>query len=347
MAEDKDLHRDPISGEADSHPVGTGVGAVGGAVAGAAAGAAGGPAGMVVGGVVGALVGGLAGRAAAEAIDPAAEESHWRDNYQREPYYEQGRSYDDYAPAYRLGVTGRTRYENWDAAEPQLANEWETTRGGSALDWDNARPASQAAWARVDSSMRGGAMSTAGTADVTSMGRRNDLGLRAGGGSAAAVGNMQTAGNEGGDSDDVIDLLQDLVECSLDGEYGFRACAEQCKRQDLKAMFLQRADDCRRGAQELNEQIRASGGRVEEHGSTAGALHRGWVAVKSALSTYDDKAVLEEAERGEDNAKARYAKALQKPMPPHLKLIVESQMEGVRRNHDQVKMLRDQFRMQG
>lgn len=322
MAEDKDLHRDPVTGEAESHPVGTGVGAVGGAIAGAAAGTAGGPAGMVIGGIVGAVVGGLAGRAAAEAIDPAAEDRHWRDNYTREPYYEQDRSYDDYAPAYRLGVTGRTRYDNWDAAEPQLANEWQATRGASSLDWDDARPASQAAWARVDSSMRGGAMSTLGVADVP--------------GTDAA----STSGDEG----DVIDVMRDLVECSLDGEYGFRACAEQAKRPDLKSTFLKRADDCRRAAQELNEQIRASGGHVEEHGSTAGALHRGWVAVKSALSTYDDKAVLEEAERGEDNAKARYTKALRSPMPAHLKLIVERQMEGLRRNHDQVKMLRDELR---
>jgi uncharacterized protein (TIGR02284 family) len=259
---------------------------------------------MVVGGVVGAVVGGLAGRAAAEAIDPAAEEAHWRDNYTREPYYEPGRSYDDYAPAYRLGVTGRTRYESWDAAEPELQSEWAASRGTSSLDWDAAKPASQAAWTRVDSSLRA-------------------------------------------DTDEVIDVLQDLVECSLDGEYGFRACAEQVKRADLKTTFLQRADDCRRAAQELNEQIRACGGKPEERGSAAGALHRGWVAVKSALSTYDDKAVLEEAERGEDNAKARYMKALKKPMPPHVKLIVEQQFEGLKRNHDQVRMLRDQARLQG
>jgi uncharacterized protein (TIGR02284 family) len=161
------------------------------------------------------------------------------------------------------------------------------------------------------------------------------------------VGSMQTAGNSSGDMDDVIDLMQDLVECSLDGEYGFRACAEQAKRADLKSTLMQRADDCRRAAQELNEQIRACGGKVEEHGSAGGALHRGWVAVKSALSTYDDKAVLEEAERGEDNAKARYSKALQKPMPAHLKLIIEQQFEGLKRNHDQIKMLRDQARAQG
>jgi uncharacterized protein (TIGR02284 family) len=362
MAEDKDLHRDPVSVDNESHPVGTGVGAVGGAIAGAAAGTVGGPAGMVVGGVVGAVVGGLAGRAAAEAIDPKVEEAHWRENYNREPYYGQGRSYDDYAPAYRLGMTGRSRYDQWDAAEPQLASEWETTRGTSGLDWDTAKPASRAAWERVDSSMRGGAMATAGTADVTGMGHANDLGLSqtqrmstaesstssdrdvARGGAAAAVGAAQSAGNMSGDRDDVIDVLQDLAECSLDGEYGFRACAEHAKREDLKSMFLQRADDCRNGWMEMNEQILSLGGKVEEHGSATGAVHRGWVAVKSALSTYDDKAILEEAERGEDNAKARYAKALKSPLPANVKLVVERQMQGVQRNHDQIKRLRDEFR---
>ena len=114
-----------------------------------------------------------------------------------------------------------------------------------------------------------------------------------------------------GDNEDVIDALNDLAECCKDGEYGFRACAEQAKRSDLKSLFLQRADDCRGAAQELYEQIRMLGGDVEEGGSAAGAMHRGWVAVKATLTTYDDKAVLEECERGEDNAMARYRKALE------------------------------------
>ena len=68
--------------------------------------------------------------------------------------------------------------------------------------------------------------------------------------------------------------------------------------------------------------------------------------MKSAMTTYDDKAILEEAERGEDNAKARYTKALRSPLPPEVKMLVERQMQGVQRNHDQIKMLRDQFRAQ-
>jgi uncharacterized protein (TIGR02284 family) len=318
-AEERDMNRDPITDAPGAHPVGTGIGATGGAVAGGVAGAVGGPIGVAVGGVVGAIVGGLAGKAAAEAVNPTAEEAYWRDNYLTEPYYEKGRAFDEYAPAYRLGVTGRTRYDDWDLAEPTLASEWESSRGGSSLAWPQARDASRAAWNRVDNTVRTG-------------------------GAAAAVGNAQSAGNMSGDTDDVIDALQDLVECCKDGEYGFRACAEQAKRQDLKSTFLQRADDCRSAAQELNEQIRSLGGKTEDSGSVAGALHRGWVAVKATLSTYDDKAVLEECERGEDNAKARYAKALKQPLPAAIKLVVERQMQGLQRNHDQIKMLRDQFR---
>ena len=158
------------------------------------------------------------------------------------------------------------------------------------------------------------------------------------------VGSMQSAGNTGGDRDDVIDALQDLVECCKDGEYGFRASAEQAKRQDLKAVFQQRAEDCRRGADELNAKIRSLGGKAEDSGSAMGAMHRGWVSVKTTLSTYDDKAVLEECERGEDNAMARYRKALKQQLPADVQQMVERQMQGVQRNHDQIKMLRDQFR---
>lgn len=347
----RDMNRDPITDAPGAHPIGTGIGATGGAVAGAAAGAIAGPIGVAVGGVVGAVVGGLAGKAAAEAVNPTAEEDHWRENYTREPYYEQGRSFDDYGPAYRLGVTGRTKYgSDWDRAEPQLRSEWESTRGSSSLDWEKARPASRAAWERVDRNLTGAddRMGVAGGNMYTADNRMHLSGSSTGStgtqGVAAKVGEMQSAGDNGGDRDDVIDVLKDLVETCFDGEYGFRACADQARREDLKSLLRQRAEDCRRGARELAEQIHALGGKVSEGGSALGAVERGWVAVRATLSTYDDKAVLEECERGEDNALARYRKALQKPLPANVKLLVERQLQGVQRNHDQIRMLRNQFR---
>ncbi len=334
--------------EGSGHPVGTGVGVVGGAVAGAAAGMAAGPLGMAVGGVAGAVVGGLAGRAVAEVVNPADEEAHWRDRYTQEPYYEQGRSFDDYGPAYRYGMETRSQtQEDWDTAASRLESGWAGARGNSALDWERARPASRAAWERVDQTLRGAQVggSTGGQmgSDDASASRPG-TDATTGTGVTGMVGAAQSAGDDSADRDDIIDSLNDLAECCKDGEYGFRSCADNARREDLKTLFQQRAEDCLRGCRELQERVRQLGGEAEDSGSTLGAVHRGWVSVKSTLSTSDDKAILEEAERGEDNALARYRKALQKPLPSDLRQLVERQLQGVQRNHDQIKMLRDQFR---
>ncbi len=356
-AEERDPNRDPLSDESGSHPVGTGVGAAGGAVAGAAAGMMGGPLGMAAGGVVGAVVGGLAGRAAAEAINPTAEEAHWRDRFAQEPYYEQGRSFDDYGPAYRYGVESRGRYEDdWDTAASKLESGWQDARAGSSLSWQQAQPASRAAWERVDTLRAGTYPDSSQTAlssgmqGTTASGRlgasddESSSGTTGTPGVAATVGEAQSSGGTSGSREDVIDVLQDLVECCKDGEYGFQSCAENAKREDLKAVFTQRMQDCQRGTQELQDQIRNLGGDVKDSGSALGAMHRGWVSVKSTLSTYDDQTALDDAERGEDNALARYRKALQKPLPDAIRNLVERQLQGVQRNHDQIKMLRNQFR---
>jgi len=83
----EDANRDPLTGEAGAHPVGTGIGAAaGGMAAGAAVGTVAGPVGTVVGAAVGAVLGGLAGKAVGEAFDPTREDAYWRDQHKREAY---------------------------------------------------------------------------------------------------------------------------------------------------------------------------------------------------------------------------------------------------------------------
>lgn len=149
---DDDANRDPITGAPGAHPVGTGVGAaVGGAAAGAAAGTVVGPVGTVIGAAVGAVVGGLAGKGVAEAIDPTREDAYWRDNYGSRPYVEQGASYDDYGPAYGLGVDAYSRNpgRTFEDVEPEMSSRWGTSAGSSRLPWSNARHAAQDAWNRA------------------------------------------------------------------------------------------------------------------------------------------------------------------------------------------------------
>ncbi|TFZ00020.1 PA2169 family four-helix-bundle protein [Ramlibacter rhizophilus] len=166
-------------------------------------------------------------------------------------------------------------------------------------------------------------------------------------GAAGSVGGMQQGSrHDSGSAQDTIEVLKDLIETCKDGEYGFQQCADHAKREDLRSMFRERAEDCRRGATQLQDHIRRLGGEVPDGGSMLGSVHRGWVATKAAMTSYDDKAMLEEAERGEDNALARYRKALQKPLPEPVRELVQRQCDGVQRNHDQVKRLRDQLRAQ-
>lgn len=308
----RDDNRDPLTHEPGAHPVGTGLGAAaGGAAAAAAVGAIGGPVGATLGGIAGAVTGGLAGKAAAEAVNPTAEEAYWRNAYSAEPYYQTGRRYEDYHPAYQLGWSGVGVYGGpFDVAEPRLSADWERGRGDSTLDWESAKPAAQAAWeraARVHEARKA-------EADATP------------------------------DYKEAIDVLNDLLECSRDGEYGFRASAEQAKSSDIKTLLMRRANECQEAALELQREVTRLGGKPADGGTAAGALHRGWVAVRTALTKYDDKAVLEECERGEDSALAQYRKASKKTLPADVRALVERQAQGVQRNHDQIKALRDAYK---
>lgn len=312
-----DLNRDPLTGTPGAHPVGTGLGTTGGALAGAAAGALAGPVGAVVGLVAGGVVGGLGGKAVAEAVNPSAEDAHWRSAYDREAYYEAGRPYDDYRPAYELGWSSRaSRNESFDTIEPGLATEWDRLRGSSSLDWERARPATRAAWERVDR-------------DYFSAGENRVASTTTGDGLA---------------DDEVVDVLNDLIENSRDGEHGFRTCAEEVESGHLQQLFGERAAGCRVAADELVHLVMQYGGIPAEGGTASGAMHRGWVHVKGAVGANSEKSILEECERGEDTALARYRKALKQTLPAAVRTVIERQAQGAQRNHDQIRDLRDAAR---
>lgn len=139
----------------------------------------------------------------------------------------------------------------------------------------------------------------------------------------------------------VIEVLNNLIETSKDGEYGFRSCAEQAESKELKAMLRKRTDECAAAASQLQDQVFALGGSPDTSGSVGGALHRGWVALKTTLTSYDDLAVMEECERGEDVAMDSYREALREDLPPPIRSLIEQQYEGVKRNHELIREKRD------
>ena len=143
---------------------------------------------------------------------------------------------------------------------------------------------------------------------------------------------------------DTVDVLNDLIEISRDGQYGFTQCAERAQSPQLQATLRQRATECESGVRELQALVTQYGGKAEDSGTVMGALHRGWVSVKDAVTADSDHRLLEECERGEDAALAKYRAASRKELPPEAAAVVQRQLTGVQRNHDQVKALRDTTR---
>jgi len=150
--------------------------------------------------------------------------------------------------------------------------------------------------------------------------------------------------NDAMSNDDVVDELNTLIETCKDGEYGFRTCAEHVKSAQLRQVFTSRADECRQGAAELQALVLRLGGKADTGSSVTGTIHRGWVNLKGMLTGDSDQAALNECERGEDAALARYRDAIKKSLPDDVAAVVQRQYEGVKRNHDQIRTLRDQIR---
>lgn len=153
-----------------------------------------------------------------------------------------------------------------------------------------------------------------------------------------------TGTGPGGDivsNDEAISTLNGLIETCKDGQQGFHDAADGIDRSDLKSLFYEFSQQRSQFAGELQGLVRDLGGDPENSGSISGAIHRGWINIKAAVTGQDAQAILNECERGEDVAKAAYKSALEKNLPANIRDAIQNQYSSVLAAHDRVKMLRD------
>ena len=140
---------------------------------------------------------------------------------------------------------------------------------------------------------------------------------------------------------EVISTIHNLIETLKDGQEGFKQAAEGVKDPRLKSLFNEYSQQRSRFATELQSQARSLGElEPETSSSAAGALHRAWINLKSAVSRGDDHAILAECERGEDSAVEEYKKAMNHNLSS-LSGIVARQFAQIKEAHDRIKNLRN------
>jgi len=138
---------------------------------------------------------------------------------------------------------------------------------------------------------------------------------------------------------DVIDMLNDLIETCRDGSQGFETAAQHVRDSQLKTLFSRYAKQRQQFAADLEAEANRLGGSAERRGSVAGALHRGWMNLKTAVSANDDAAIVAECERGEDAAKKAYEDVIKADLPMAIKSVVQRQYTQVKDAHDSVRAI--------
>jgi len=138
-----------------------------------------------------------------------------------------------------------------------------------------------------------------------------------------------------------IKTLNKLIEVTKDGEKGFAASAEEISDPKLGILLRARAQECHAAAHDLQQLVELMGGKPETDGSLAGTLHRGWESIRATVMPNRDYAILAECEKGEDHAKSIYSDALKEKLPPDVHALVAAQYQGVIKNHNTIKTLRD------
>ncbi|MGH9133853.1 MAG: ferritin-like domain-containing protein [Ilumatobacteraceae bacterium] len=138
--------------------------------------------------------------------------------------------------------------------------------------------------------------------------------------------------------------INDIIQTLEDGKKGFASAADKADkdgRQDLALEFRQYSDQRARFSDELRNHAAARNVDIDAGPSVAGSLHRGWMAMKDALSGDDVSGVLDAAEQGEDHAVAEYAKAMDDDIDGDLRAVLGQQFTEIQATHDRVRNLRD------
>lgn len=139
-------------------------------------------------------------------------------------------------------------------------------------------------------------------------------------------------------SADARDAIRDLIQINSDSYRGFETAADAIENPAYEALFRRIANERRRHRDELARLVETDG---EKAGSFKGKLHRWWLELRAGVQGGDEHAVLAEAERGEDEIKARYESVLGSYDAAAIQKTLRAHQAEINRHHDQIKVLRD------
>jgi len=138
-----------------------------------------------------------------------------------------------------------------------------------------------------------------------------------------------------------ISVLNGLITTTLDSMKVFHDATEDAKSTRFAALFADFARDRGQVVSSMQAEVRALGGKPEDRASFLGAAHRSFMDLKQAFTGKNDKAIIEEVERGEDHIKAKYEDAMKdQDLSAGTRTLIGQAYASVKAGHDQMRDLK-------
>jgi uncharacterized protein (TIGR02284 family) len=143
----------------------------------------------------------------------------------------------------------------------------------------------------------------------------------------------------------LTEVLNDLIRINNDRTTGYEKASGESRSidVDLQATFNKMANESRKYAAELTNEVERLWGEPATGTTNSGKIYRVWMDVKATFSGKDRQAILESCEFGEDAAQKAYKEALASDaeMSAETRQLITSQQASLKKSHDIIKKYRD------
>ena len=141
---------------------------------------------------------------------------------------------------------------------------------------------------------------------------------------------------------DEIAVLDTLTTTLIDSINGYRDAAANLEGGErFQQMFREMADERSQVAEDLRAEIRRLGGDPPDDGSLMGKTHQRFLDLKAAITGRDEKAIINEVERGEDYLKDKFETALaSEALGADSRGAIDRAFQSVRKGHDKVSQIK-------
>ena len=135
-----------------------------------------------------------------------------------------------------------------------------------------------------------------------------------------------------------ISTLNSLIATTIDSVDGYAEAAKDADSSRFSTIFSERSAERRSVLTMLQAEVSRLGGDPEDDGTVLAGAHRMFLNLKSVVTGNDDKAIVDEVERGEDHIKAKFEEALNdQALAPEVATVIRECFVSVKTGHDQMR----------